>query len=252
MTRPSCEYTKIFYPVTVTLISEFGLLFKKFNLLNNFWTLSARALIFHMNMPCAKTFPWVPIFWTVSAKALIFHMSIPGDKTFPWVPTFMTLCPWSLTCLFKTLTFLVVFEQWGLELWYFTWIFLVTRPFHGNQHFLCIFLGILFLSCLSFCPPLWNFNLANTFWTVSARALKVHLSIPHAKTFLWVPTFFILWSWPWSLTHFLTTLTLLITFEQWVLELWYFTWIFPVIRPFCGYHYFLPLTLEFDPFIWQL
>ena len=36
------------------------------------------------------------------------------------------------------------------------------------------------------------------------------------------------------------TLTLLITFEQWVLELWYFTWIFPVLRPFRGYHYFLP------------
>ena len=28
--------------------------------------------------------------------------------------------------------------------------------------------GILFLSCLSFCPPLWNFNLANNFWTLSA------------------------------------------------------------------------------------
>ena len=34
------------------------------------------------------------------------------------------------------------------------------------------------------------------------------------------------------------TLTLLITFEQWVLELWYFTWVFLVIRPFSGYNYF--------------
>ena len=31
---------------------------------------------------------------------------------------------------------------------------------------------------LSFCPPLWNFNLANNFWTVSARALKFHMNIP--------------------------------------------------------------------------
>ena len=47
-----------------------------------------------------------------------------------------------------------------------------------------------------------------------------------------------LWPWLWSLTYFLKTLTLLITFEQWVLEVWYFTWIFPVIRPFRGCHYF--------------
>mgnify|MGYP003683671203 CR=1 FL=1 len=31
------------------------------------------------------------------------------------------------------------------------------------------------------------------------------------------------------------TLTLLITFEQWVLELWYFTWVFLVIRLFRGF-----------------
>ena len=27
----------------------------------------------------------------VSARALIFHMSIPCDKTFPWTPLFFTL-----------------------------------------------------------------------------------------------------------------------------------------------------------------
>ena len=32
-------------------------------------------------------------FWTVSARALIFHMSIPCDKTFQWVPIFLTLWP---------------------------------------------------------------------------------------------------------------------------------------------------------------
>ena len=31
--------------------------------------------------------------------------------------------------------------------------------------------GILFLSCLSFCKSVWNFNLANNFWTVKAKAL---------------------------------------------------------------------------------
>ena len=55
---------------------------------------------------------------------------------------------------------------------------------------------------LSFCPPLWNFNLANNFWTVSARALIFYMSIPCDKTFPWIPLFFTLWRWPWSLTHF--------------------------------------------------
>ena len=36
---------------------------------------------------------------------------------------------------------------------------------------------------LSFCPPLWNYNLANNFWTVNARALIFHMSIPCDKTF---------------------------------------------------------------------
>ena len=102
--------------------------------------------------------------------------------------------------------------------------------------------GILFLSCLSFCPPLWNFNLANNFWTVCARALIFHLSIPYDKTFPWVPLMLTLWHWPGSLTQFLKTLTLQITFEQRVLELWYFTWVFLVIRR--GYHYFLPYDLD--------
>ena len=96
--------------------------------------------------------------------------------------------------------------------------------------------SILFLSCLSFChsvllsetstllitfeqwvfhisiscdldlgvwPIFWNFNLAKNFWTVSARALIFHSSIPCDKTFLWVPLFFTLWTWPLSLTLFL-------------------------------------------------
>ena len=71
------------------------------NLANNFSTMGARALIFHMSIPCEKTYLWVPKFpiwtleldllfenfnlainiWTVSAKTLIFHMNIPCDNT---------------------------------------------------------------------------------------------------------------------------------------------------------------------------
>ena len=95
-----------------------------------------------------------------------------------------------------------------------------------------------------------NFNLANNFWTENARALIFHMSIPCDNTFPWVPLFFTLWPWPSSLTHFLKTLTLLITFEQWVLELWYFTWVFFVMRPFCGYHYLLPWDLDLG--VWSI
>ena len=92
--------------------------FKNCNLANKFWTVSARALIFKMNIPCDKTFPWAPLFffylvtftlefdpffenfnlannfWTVNARALIFHMNIPCDKTCLRVPSFFTLWPW--------------------------------------------------------------------------------------------------------------------------------------------------------------
>ena len=43
-------------------------------------------------------------------------------------------------------------------------------------------LGCIFFSCLSFCP-LSNFNLANIFWKVSARALIFHMSIFCEKIF---------------------------------------------------------------------
>ena len=119
----------------------------------------------------------------------------------------------TLTYFLKTLTLLITFEQWDPEIWYFTWIFPVMRPFRGYHYF-------------------WYF------WTVRAIALIFHTDIPCDKTFSWVPLFFNLWHWPWRLTYFLKTLTLIISFEQWVQELWYFTWIFPVIGPFHGYHYF--------------
>ena len=50
------------------------------------------------------------------------------------------------------------------------------------------------------------------------------------------------------------TLTSLITFEQWMLELWYFTCVFLVIRPFRIPLFFYPvtLTLEFNSFFWKL
>ena len=159
-------------------------------------------MIFHMSIPCEKTFPWVSFifysvtltlefdpflenfnlpnnFWTVSARSFTFYMSIPCDKTFPWLPLLLPL------------------------------------TFEFELYFV-------------------NFNLPNSFWTVSARSLIFHMSKHCDKTFPKKQFFS-----PVTLTlefdpFCLKTLTLLITFEQWVLELWYFTWAFLVIRLFCS------------------
>ena len=82
--------------------------------------------------------------------------------------------------LSETLTLLITFEQRVLEHWYFTWIFPVIRPFRGYHYFWpCdLDLGVW---------PIFkkNFNIAYNFWTVSARGLIFHMSIPCDKTFLW-------------------------------------------------------------------
>ena len=48
-----------FYPICHSVIP---FLCQKFNLANNFWTVSARTLIFHMSIPCDKTFWGTNIF----------------------------------------------------------------------------------------------------------------------------------------------------------------------------------------------
>ena len=80
---------------------------------------------------------------------------------------------------FETLTFLITFEQWVLELWYFTWVFLVIkRPFSGYYQFLHCDLD------LGGWPNLKknNFNLAYNFWTVSAKVLLYTMSISSGST----------------------------------------------------------------------
>jgi hypothetical protein len=49
---------KIFDLVTLTLV--FDLLIKNFNLGYNFGMVCTRVSIFHMSVPCDKTFPGVP------------------------------------------------------------------------------------------------------------------------------------------------------------------------------------------------
>jgi hypothetical protein len=148
----------IFDLVTLTLV--FDLYIENFNPGYIFWLVGATALIFHMNVPCDKTFSWVqkkltlrPWPWCltyllktnfnfrmVRARALIFHMSISCDKVFLWVLNVLTLLPWPwyLIYLSKTWTMAISFELYVLGLWHFTWLFLVSRPFRGYQKHLTL------------------------------------------------------------------------------------------------------------------
>jgi hypothetical protein len=91
-----------------------------------------------------------------------------------------------------------------------------------------------------------NFNLGYNFQMICTRMLIFHMSVPCDKNFSWVPKFLTLWPWPWYLTYLLKTFTLPITFEWYVLALWYFTWVFLMARPFHGYKTFWPCDLDLD------
>ena len=168
--------------------------------------MNVRTMIFHMSIPSDNTFPLVPtvfalwplpwsLTYLLKTLTLLFYMNILLDKISQRVPTILTSWPWPrrLTYFFKTLNLLINFEQWVIELWYFTWVFYETKTPSGTNNVDLVILT--------------------------------------------------LWSWPLSLAYFLKTLILLITFEEWVLELWYFTWIFLVIRSICWYLTFWPWFL---------
>ena len=66
-----------------------------------------------------KTFNLAYIFWTGIARALIFHMIIPCDKTFSWfdyfLPCDLDLGIWPI--LLKTLTLLFIDISQEYSLW---------------------------------------------------------------------------------------------------------------------------------------
>ena len=165
-------------------------------LLPCFWTVSARAVISDMNIPCDKTFLWDHCCWPCELDLVVWPIfrNLNIAYNFLWVLElwhftwvflvtspyhyFFTLWPWpcSLTNFLKTLTLLITFKQWVLELRYFTWIVQVMRPFCG---YLCVY-------PVSLTLEFENFNLANNFWTVSARAFIFLMNIPSDKIFLLV------------------------------------------------------------------
>ena len=124
------------------------------------------------------------------------------------------VCP---VCLWKFIL-AYEFEQWVLELWCFTWIFSVIWHFRWYHYFLLCYLDL--------DPFFENFNLANNFWTVSARAFIFLMNIPCDKIFLLVLNHI-------ALTFdlfFKKKLTLVITSKKLILELSYCTWAFHLTR----------------------
>ena len=115
----SIQYFKDNLPCFVfALTLEFDMFFENFNLANNFWIASSRALMFHMIISSDKTFfftfyIFLPydldllffyfgllfenitfsiIFSTVSARVFIFHMSISCEKIFLLVSKYLWNC----------------------------------------------------------------------------------------------------------------------------------------------------------------
>jgi hypothetical protein len=178
-------------------------------------------------------------------------MHVPCDKTFLWVPKSLTLWPWPwcLIYLLKTLTLAISFEWFALGLWHYTWISLVTRPFHEYKFFYLLTLTLVFV-CLTY---LLKNNLGYMiFWMVSTMALAYHINnIPYDKTFLWVPK---IWPWPWCLTYLLRTLNFALLFEYYVLGHWCFVWVFLETRPSLEYQLIWPCDhdLGFWPTYWKL
>ena len=95
-----------------------------------------------------------------------------------------------------------------------------------------------------FCPvshSVWNSNLANNIWTVSDRALIFYTS-NFSDNFFSVCTN--IWVW---LIFDKFNLATLITFDKWVLELWYFIYVFLMKRTFNFTQW--PWTLSFAYFM---
>ena len=94
---------------------------------------------------------------------------------------------------------------------------------------------------LSFWKYVWNLILAYNSWTVRARTLIFQRAFLLAISFRGHQHFYhvIL-----TLKFYKKVINLLITFEQWVLKLWYFTWVFYETRPFRGYRQIWPFDLD--------
>ena len=134
----------------------------------------------------------------------------------------------------ENLTLLITFEQYVLELWYFTWVIIVTRPFRTYQYFFTLW------------PWPWSLTyFKKTFLIIFEQWVLELCFLSRVPLWQGLSVFFTLWPWPCSITLILKRLILLIIFEQWGLELWYFTRVIILTRPFYGYQQFWSMALTY-------
>ena len=138
--------------------------------------------------PVTLTLEFDPIYKTLTLLKTFEHWELEL-KYFTWVFLVIRLfrgfnyfwhCDLDLgvwPIFFTTLTLLITFEHWVLELWYFKWIFIVVKLFRSFIIFDTVTLT------LEFDPFFENFNLANKFCTVSARALIFTWIFPVIRIF---------------------------------------------------------------------
>jgi hypothetical protein len=144
----------------------------------------------------------------VSTRALIFHMSIPCDKTFPLVEkNDLNTSTLVFDILIENINLGYIFWLVGTRVLTFDIRVLCGRPSCGYQKFDLVTLTLVFDLHVE------NFSLVYIFRIVWTRTLIFHASIPCDKTFPWVQYFLTLWPWPWCLTYLLKMLTLVISFE---------------------------------------
>ena len=137
---------------------------------------SGGILVFGLSLilPCRKPV-WNNNFWLVKSIALIFYMSIPSGNNLLW-ETVLTL-DLGVDLFFKNINLANNFWSVMLELSYFTWIFLMKRPFRLYHIFDHVTLPLEFDLFL-------KKHLANTFCSVSANAFIFYMSILLDKSYL--------------------------------------------------------------------
>ena len=146
--------TKIFELVTLTL--KFDLLSKNFNLGHNFLTRRGRAFVFHMCIPCSKTFNAVPWFFS-------------SDLGLAGWPTFKKN--------------VVDYDFWlrGVTYCCYLHVHMVAAV-----KLCCLSDNLVVLSvCLYVCLSVVNFNLRYNFWTVGENDFIFGMHTPQWSPFKW-------------------------------------------------------------------
>ena len=122
---------------------------KKLKVLHTFWQIRMKnwtKVRFYMGM----VYSWIPQCISIDLTTVFVDMP-PWSKIEAYC--FCSVC--HSIILSETLTLLESFELWVLELWYYTWVFLMSRTFRWYHYLLYCDLHLL-----------KNFNLANYFWAV--------------------------------------------------------------------------------------